>query len=66
MTIYQSTLLRQILDVNWDVQTANVSPASKDALVTRLNELTDELIHEMGEEEYYQFMLNGQEMFASK
>jgi hypothetical protein len=66
MTNYQSTLLSQILDVNWDISTAEVSQVSKDALITRLNELTTELAEHMGEEAYHQFMLNGQKMFASK
>ena len=66
MTNYQSTLLSQILDVNWDISTANVSQVSKDALITRLNELTTELAEHMGEEAYNSFMLNGKKMFATK
>lgn len=66
MTNYQTTLLSQILDVNWDLSTANVSQASKDALITRLNELTTELAEQMGEEAYNAFMLNGKKMFATK
>ena len=66
MTTYQTQLLNQILDVNWDISTANVSQVSKDAMITRLNELTDELREQLGEEAYHEFMLNGQKMFASK
>ena len=66
MTNYESTLLRQIIDVNWDIQTAEVSRVSKDAMITRLEELTNELMEQMGEEQYHEFMLNGQKMFASK
>lgn len=66
MTNYQATLLREIIDVNWDISNADVSRASKDALITRLNELTNELAEQMGVEEYHEFMLAGQKMFSSK
>jgi hypothetical protein len=66
MTIYQTTLLRQIIDVNWDISTVEVSQQSRDAMITRLNELTDELREQLGEEAYHEFMFNGQKMFASK
>ena len=66
MTTYQTQLFNQILDVNWDISTANVSQVSKDAMITRLNELTTELAEHMGEEAYHSFMLNGKKMFATK
>jgi len=63
---YELTLLKDILDVNWDISNPEISRASKDALITRLNELTNELIEQMGVEAYNEFMLNGHEMFKSK
>jgi hypothetical protein len=63
---YELTLLKDILDVNWDISNPEISKASKDALITRLNELTNELIEQMGVEAYNEFMLNGHEMFKSK
>lgn len=66
MTTYQTQLLNQILDVNWDISTASVSQVSKDAMITRLNELTSELAEQMGEEAYNAFMLGGKKMFATK
>jgi hypothetical protein len=63
---YELTLLKDILDVNWDISNPEISRASKDALITRLNELTNELIDQMGVEAYNEFMLNGHEMFKSK
>lgn len=66
MNNYELTLLKDIIDVNWDLSNAQVSRASKDALITRLNDLTNELAEQMGVEAYHQFMLNGREMFKSK
>jgi hypothetical protein len=63
---YELTLLKDILDVNWDISNPEISKASKDALITRLNELTNELMEQMGVEAYNEFMLNGHEMFRSK
>jgi hypothetical protein len=63
---YELTLLKDILDVNWDISNPEISRASKDALITRLNELTNELMDQMGVEAYNEFMLNGHEMFKSK
>jgi len=63
---YELTLLKDILDVNWDISNPEISRASKDALITRLNELTNELMEQMGVEAYNEFMLNGHEMFKSK
>jgi hypothetical protein len=63
---YELTLLKDILDVNWDISNPEISKASKDALITRLNELTNELMEQMGVEAYNEFMLNGHEMFKSK
>lgn len=66
MNNYEATLLKQIIDVNWDIETANVSQPSKDAMITRLNDLTNELMEQMGVEAYNEFMLNGRKMFATK
>jgi hypothetical protein len=63
---YELALLKDILDVNWDISNPEISRASKDALITRLNELTNELMDQMGVEAYNEFMLNGHEMFKSK
>ena len=63
---YELTLLKDILDVNWDISNPEISRASKDILITRLNELTNELMDQMGVEAYNEFMLNGHEMFKSK
>ena len=63
---YELTLLKDILDVNWDISNPEISRASKDALITRLNQLTNELMDQMGVEAYNEFMLNGHEMFKSK
>jgi hypothetical protein len=66
MNAYEFVLLREIIDVNWDIENANVSQVSKDAMITRLNELTNELMEQMGKEAYNEFMLNGKLMFAEK
>ena len=66
MNVYQAQLLNQIIDVNWDIETADVSRPSKDAMIVRLQELTGELMEQMGEDQYHEFMLNGRKMFTGK
>lgn len=63
MTNQASKILSKLIDVNWEFEQATNSVV-KEALNNHCSDLKNELIDEMGEDEYYEFIKQGKRMFS--
>jgi hypothetical protein len=65
MNNYESGLLRELVDVNYEMS-QNHNPIVKKALLSRYHEIQSELIDSMGEREYKDYIGMMRQMFAPK
>ena len=63
MTDYQRQLLSKLIDLNWE-SSKNYDQIVKNALVNEYFRIEDELIDDMGREEYRTYMDGFKKMFA--
>jgi hypothetical protein len=63
LTEKQSTLLREVIDLNWEF-THETDWTKKWNMAKELNNKKKELRDDMGSDEYDKFMDNGRKMFA--
>jgi hypothetical protein len=64
MTGYQQQLFRDLVNLNWEIDHGNYPSVVEFALVEQYWKVKQELIDDMGKEEYEQFIAAGREMFA--
>jgi hypothetical protein len=66
MTQKATEILRQLIDVNYEIETNfTISYQTKVMMLHKYMELKNQLIDEMGQLEYDKFMENGRKMFQS-
>ena len=63
MTDYQRQLLSKLIDLNWE-SSKNYDQIVKNALINEYFRIEDELIEDMGREEYRAYMDGFRKMFA--
>ena len=64
MTGYQQQLFSDLLNLNWEADNTSNSPFMRDVARNQYWKVKEELIEEMGKEEYERFIRIGREMFA--
>jgi len=64
LTNYQSQLFSRLVDANWEADNTSNSPFIRDIARNEYWKVKEELIEEMGKEEYERFIRIGHEMFA--
>jgi endonuclease/exonuclease/phosphatase (EEP) superfamily protein YafD len=63
MTNYQSMLLNQMLDINWEIEVGDYNDVVMGALRERLAQLNQQMEDDMGREEWKAWKENGKRMF---
>lgn len=64
MTNYQISLFSKMVDLNWEISVETHSNTVKNALVEQYWKVRQDLIDDMGEVEFKEYMRMGREMFA--
>ena len=64
MTNYQIELFSKMVNLNWEIDVENHSSLVKNALIEQYWKVRNELIEDMGEDEFKEYMRMGREMFA--
>jgi len=64
MTNYQISLFSKMVNLNWEIDVENHSSFVKNALIEQYWKVRNELIEDMGEAEFKEYMRMGREMFA--
>ncbi len=65
MTEYQRHLFNDLLDVNYELSVGDYGPVVMEALRSKYQQLEDELIDDMGFDEWREFLKTGRKMFRS-
>jgi hypothetical protein len=64
MTGYQQQLFSDLLNLNWEADNTSNSPFMRDVARNQYWKVKEELIEDMGKDEYERFIKLGREMFA--
>jgi hypothetical protein len=64
MTKTASTLFGQLVDLNWECENKTYPEVVRHAIVEQYWKVREQLIEEMGIEDYLKFMKSGRELFA--
>lgn len=64
LTNYQSQLFSRLVDANWEADNTSNSPFIRDIARNEYWKVKEELMEDMGKDEYNRFVNMGREMFA--
>jgi hypothetical protein len=64
LTGYQHQLFSNLVNLNWEIDHGGYNKTVQDALVEQYWKVRQELIDDMGEVEFKEYMRMGREMFA--
>ena len=64
MTDYQRQLLSKLVNLNWEIDKGDYNKTVKDALVEQYWKVKEELMGDMGRDEYNNYVNGMRQMFA--